>query len=272
MLQDAARNEAILGVLEAHAPGARVLEIGSGTGVFACAAARLGAREVYAVELSETAALVRALAEDNELEQLEVLHGHLGEFTPRPVDLIVSELLNADPFAEGLLETYDLARPWLAPGGRIFPSSLEIRLALVEDETPAEVRRARSQVAAMAQRFDLVCDRVDEFLHPEEPYRYLAPSVTTLGSAPLVTLDLLQPAPLPDMWKVEVRTLRRGRVGGAAVLFEAAMGASTFQSGGHFGVLVQGFPEAIDLPAGGAVHLEATLDEERRFLLRPVAG
>lgn len=270
MLQDADRNEAIVTALRAHAPGARVLEIGTGTGLFACVAARLGAARVVAVEASSYAEVARELVAASGLsDRVEVVHAELDELEPRPVDLVFGELLNADPFAEGIVESYAAAERWLAPRGVMLPSRLRLSVALIEDTAPAEVRRARSQVRAFGERFDLDTAALEELLSPQEPYRYLAPAVTPLGQAPLAVVDLARGAALPERWEVTVRVLERARVGGAAILFEAEMGPAVLRSGGHFGVLVQGFPRTYELAPGAALDLEVRRDDEDRLVVMP---
>jgi len=271
MLQDADRNEAIVAALEAHVAGARVLEIGAGTGLFACVAARLGASHVVAVEASSFAEVARALVRDSGLAgRVEVVCAHLDELEPREVDVAFGELLNADPFAEGIVQTYASARRWLAPGGVLLPSRLRVSVALVEDSAPAEVRRAHEQLRSLGERFGLRTAPLMERLTPTEPYRYLAPSVRPVGQAPLVDVDLAQGTPiLPERWEVRVRVLERARVGGAAILFEAPMGPTSIRSGGHFGVLVQGFARAYDLAPGSALDLQVVRDDEDRLVVTP---
>lgn len=119
LLSDGDRNEAMLALLARRAPGARVLEVGCGAGLLSCAAARLGARHVYAVEPTPMAAIARQMVRDNGLDGVvEVLEGRVEDLEPRPVDLAFSELLNADPFVEGVLEAMDGAAAWCALGAR----------------------------------------------------------------------------------------------------------------------------------------------------------
>jgi SAM-dependent methyltransferase len=132
LLSDGDRNEAMLALLARRAPGARVLEVGCGAGLLSCAAARLGARHVYAVEPTPMAAIARQMVRDNGLEGVvEVLEGRVEDLEPRPVDLAFSELLNADPFVEGVLDAMDGAASWcalrgevLSPGEGLSPSPL----------------------------------------------------------------------------------------------------------------------------------------------------
>ncbi|HJL30481.1 MAG TPA: class I SAM-dependent methyltransferase, partial [Polyangiaceae bacterium LLY-WYZ-15_(1-7)] len=116
LLQDRARNDALLALLERRAAGARVLEVGTAHGLFACLAAKLGAERVVAVEASPLAATARALVEANGLAgRVEVVEADLLEVDALPglargeVDLAFGELLNADPFVEGVVEAMEAA-------------------------------------------------------------------------------------------------------------------------------------------------------------------
>lgn len=217
--------------------------------------------------------MARALVRANGLsDRVEILAGELDAIAPREVDVAFGELLNADPFAEGIVATYATARGWLAPGGVLLPSRLRVSVALVEDTAPVEVRRAGGQVRALAQRFALDASPLEELLVPSEPYRYLAPAVRPLGQAELCTVELARARQdaLPTQWELSVQVLERAHVGGAAVLFEAELGSSVLRSGGHFGVLVQGFADSYDLAPGGRLRLRVVRDEEDRLVVTPL--
>ena len=123
LLSDDGRTDALVRLLERHAPGRRVLEVGCGTGLLSCVAAALGAREVVAVEPTGQADLARQLVHAAGLgDRVEVVEAAIEDLSPRPMDLVFSELLNADPFAEGVVEVSRAARAWLADGGLLAPS------------------------------------------------------------------------------------------------------------------------------------------------------
>src|SRR5690606_20161346 len=139
LLSDRPRNDALITLLRRHAPGARVLEVGCGTGLLSCVAAKLGAARVYAVEPTPLAEEARRLVAHNGLEGVvEVLEAPIEELTPRPVDLAFSELLNADPFYEGLVPAMEAAAAW---GGRLAPRRLRVWTALVRDDSSAREHR-----------------------------------------------------------------------------------------------------------------------------------
>lgn len=128
MLADALRNEALHSALaRLIRPGeTRVLDLGTGTGVLAFFAARLGAREVVAFERAEVIELARRLARANDIRSIRFLHGDIRDYTGNfTVDLIVAEILGNFAQEENIVESLNHARRHLAPGGLIIPGRVE---------------------------------------------------------------------------------------------------------------------------------------------------
>jgi protein arginine N-methyltransferase 1 len=259
LLADERRNGAYLELLRRRAPGARVLEVGTGTGLLACIAARLGARRVYAVEASELSDLARQLVADTGLAQVvQVLPGTIEEHSPTPVDLAFGELLNADPLAEGVVDAMAAAAPWVVPGGTLAPSRLRIYAALTRDCASAdEAQRALTQVRGWAQEFGLQLGAVEEYLSSAEPMGFLAPNVE-LCSKPALVCDLpLGQGELPDdETEVAVEVQGFGPAGGAVIWFEAQLDEGLVLSNGppspgHFGLLQSAWAEPLPLPPPG---------------------
>ena len=151
LLSDRNRNDALLRMLAARAPGQRVLEVGCGTGLLSCVAAKMGARHVYAVEPTPLVERARLFVEKNGLaDRVTVLQGKVEDLEPRPVDLAFSELLNADPFLEGVVGAMDSVARWVVPGGRLSPRRLKVYVALGWILEPAaEHAAARAEVERM---------------------------------------------------------------------------------------------------------------------------
>jgi len=80
----------------ALAPGRRVLDIGTGTGVLACFAARVGATRVYAIGRTPIINVAVAAAAANGLtDRIEFIRGDATNvLLPERVDVAVSELLS----------------------------------------------------------------------------------------------------------------------------------------------------------------------------------
>lgn len=130
MLEDRPRTDAFLdAIARTVRPGDVVVEIGTGTGILAMAAARAGARRVFAIEATQIAASARAVVEANALgDRVSVVEGWSSEVTlPEPGDVLVSEIIGNDPFGEQVLEaTLDARRRLLKPGARLVPSRVTL--------------------------------------------------------------------------------------------------------------------------------------------------
>ena len=130
MLDDRARTSSYLAAIaEVVRPGDVVVDIGTGTGVLAIAAARAGARHVYAIEMGEVGRLAEANFATNGLEdRITLIRGNSTEISlPEPADVLVAELIGSNPLGENVLEvTADAVRRLLKPDARLVPSALAI--------------------------------------------------------------------------------------------------------------------------------------------------
>lgn len=104
-----------------------VADLGTGTGVLAFLAARLGAKKVYAYEMAEIGAVAERLKALNRMRNVELVAGRSTDvIDPARVDLVVSETLGNYAFEEGLIATMNDARArYLKPGGVLVPTVVE---------------------------------------------------------------------------------------------------------------------------------------------------
>jgi 2-polyprenyl-3-methyl-5-hydroxy-6-metoxy-1,4-benzoquinol methylase len=131
MLRDEARTSGYINALrETIKPDDVVLDIGTGTGVLAVAAAEAGARKVYAIEAnSETARYAKALIASSPYgDRIELINGWSTEVQlPERCDMLVSEMIGDDPLDEDILSmTADAIDRHLKPGARLIPDRLDI--------------------------------------------------------------------------------------------------------------------------------------------------
>lgn len=146
LLDDVARTHAFVSAIQAHVrPGDVVVDLGTGNGVLAMAAARAGAARVYAIEASDFADVAEeTFARNGFAETIRVVRGwsHHVEL-PELADVLVSEIIGNDPLGEGALRYMpDAARRFLRPGARVLPSQLSVSVQLV-DVPPARVAELR---------------------------------------------------------------------------------------------------------------------------------
>jgi len=138
MVSDEVRVNAYARALEAVVrPGCTVLDIGTGTGVFAMHAARLGARRVYAVEPAAAIDTARELARLNGVADRIEFHRDLSlrVSLPERVDVVVADLRGVLPLYRGIVATMADARTrLLAPGGAIIPRRDTLWAAPIEAE------------------------------------------------------------------------------------------------------------------------------------------
>ena len=104
-----------------------VADIGTGTGLLAFLAARLGAKKVLAYETAEIGAVAEKLKALNRLRAVELIPGRSTEIIePERADVVVTETLGNFALEEFLVETMNDARArHLKPGGVLIPGLVE---------------------------------------------------------------------------------------------------------------------------------------------------
>jgi protein arginine N-methyltransferase 7 len=143
MMNDTARNEAYVEALTAAVTKETdVLEIGTGSGLLAMIAARLGARQVVTCEaVPLIAATARDIVAANGRESsVSVISKKstdvvIGVDLPRRANLLVSEILSSELLGEGVLACIeDAKRRLLEPDARIIPAAGSVVFALFGGE------------------------------------------------------------------------------------------------------------------------------------------
>jgi precorrin-6B methylase 2 len=145
MLHDERRtSEYVAALAQTVKPCDVVLDLGTGSGVLAIAAARAGARKIYAVEASDIADVAaRVFAKNGMADRITLLPGWSREIElPERADVLVSEIIGNEPFEEEILETtLDARRRLLKPDARLIPHALTLfARPLILPETEARQR------------------------------------------------------------------------------------------------------------------------------------
>ena len=196
LLSDAERNRSFYQALsEAVTDGSTVLDIGSGTGVWAVAAAMLGARRVVAVEYEPLlTGVIRALAEEHGVaDRIEIVSGDSRRIElAREFDIVVSETVGHLVFDESIVPIMiDARERFLKPGGRLIPNAVRLKVSAArlensDERLPAGIPLSGSVLDRLAKNVPLaIQDR----------------STLTLISEPrlLVEADLRMVSGMPDL-------------------------------------------------------------------------
>lgn len=270
LLGDARRNAAFEKALAAHVrPGSAVLELGAGTGLWAVAAAKLGARRVVAVERDPLLIpLIEALAQENGVrERVQAVCGD-GRRLPlrREFDVVISETVGNHGLDEQAVELFARARRhFLARGGVLIPGALTLCAA------PAREKRRRRAPPRLGRRaFESLALQFPRAV-AAGTLRLLAPPVELLHVDLRRARPPLAPASLCGSWSVADAS----RVGGVAVWvrLDLAPGLQlSTLSGTHWSPILYG---SEPLPRGSGLldfHLEAAAAAPPRWEIGFGAG
>jgi ubiquinone/menaquinone biosynthesis C-methylase UbiE len=137
MVSDRPRTNAFAAAInEVVQSGDVVLDVGTGTGILAMFAAKAGAQQVYAVDVTDIAEVASELVKINGLsDQIQVIRGRASDLQlDQTVDLIISEWLGNAAFGEGMLPAVLDARDrYLKPNGRMLPAKVRVMIAPLDE-------------------------------------------------------------------------------------------------------------------------------------------
>ena len=263
MIADAVRTDAYARAIERCVrPGDAVLEIGTGTGLFAMLACRAGARRVYAIEADDIVEVARANAAANGLAgSIEFLHALSTEASlPERVDVVVSDLRGVLPLYEHhLASILDARARFLAPGGRLVPRCDRLQVACVEaPRQHAELTRPWSQPTlgvAMPAARGLVVNDLQKATFESHDLVTEPACWATLDYAAIDSTDV--------RGRVRLRARRSATTHGLAAWFDATLadgvgystGPSEAARASIYGQAFFPWPEPIELAAGDEVEI-----------------
>jgi ribosomal protein S18 acetylase RimI-like enzyme/precorrin-6B methylase 2 len=220
LLADEVRNRAFHRALSrVVTPQSTVLDIGSGTGVWAISAALLGARRVVAIENDELlTGIIESLAREAGVgNRVEAICGRSDLVQlPKEFDVVVSETIGYDGFDEQIVPIMaDARRRFLRDGGRIIPETVGLFAAPVQYSQPSLPRGLPFEFGGFR---DLSLD-VPRRLEPRARIRPMAPAQT------LLDVDLYDP-PGPSVLeslRAVFRVADASKVNGIAVWVESRL-------------------------------------------------
>lgn len=241
MLNDRARTASYLdAIAEVVKPGDVVVDLGTGTGVLSVAAARAGARHVYAIEASSIGWSARSVFEANGLtDRITLVPGWSTQVTlPERGDLLVSEIIGNEPLEERVLEaTGDAIKRHLKPDARFIPEAVRIYGLPVEvpETVIAEHRFTESAQQRWNDWYDIDFGSLYRVATHTSPYLFLIKPFRTRDwlrlSDPclLAEIDLRTSTPRIES-TASVITHTPGVVSGILMYFELALSPSVEHS------------------------------------------
>jgi hypothetical protein len=130
MLADQARTCAFISAIKKTVtPQDVVVDIGTGTGVLAVAAAQTGARHVYAIESSEIWRAAQQVFDANGFtDRITLIQGKsVNVELPEKATVLVAELIGNDALEERVLEVFaDARKRFLVPQARLIPERVRV--------------------------------------------------------------------------------------------------------------------------------------------------
>ena len=196
-------------------PGCRVLDIGSGTGLFAMMAARAGASQVVTCEAKPevAAAVTNVVAENGLASRVRVVAKRsadleVGVDLDAPADVVIWDNLNNNLIGAGALPAIEQAGRRLArAGARFIPSRGAVRIALAQDLQFLRMGIVEGFDLAAFNRLALpryhMHDDAERFVLRSEP-------------ADLFEFDFESGGPFPEERASSVLTVTGGPVNGVA--------------------------------------------------------
>ncbi|MFZ5890278.1 MAG: 50S ribosomal protein L11 methyltransferase [Myxococcota bacterium] len=181
MVNDLPRGQAFLDAMrEKIRPGDVVLEVGTGAGLLACMAVRLGAKRVYTVEQSPQLHRVatQVFEANGVADRVTLINAHSKNLVElgvvrEPVNVFVTETIGTQGLDEGIIPIFQHVKPLLAPDARLIPESVVFRHCLVN----MTGIRERFEVLHPIFGFDLSALNAEiesnnvYWLNPIEPWR-----------------------------------------------------------------------------------------------------
>ncbi len=282
MLNDVRRNDAfeaaIIAALAQTGPDARVLDIGTGSGLLSMMAARAGARSVTACEMVPIIAdMARQIIADNGYAERITVHTapstelKVGEHLDERADILVSEILSSDLLTEHVIDTFEDAHArLLKPDAIVIPRAASAIGCLVESQVLADYVFV-DQVSG----FDI--SRFGALASPKLPIHGTMTDWKRLSDdVELVHIDLTRTQHQSDLHLLQINVLEDGIATGIVQWMHVDLADGiTFDNhpdgytdGGWLQVL-HNFPEPVAVRAGDVLNVAVGHDRVT-LIVRPL--
>ncbi|WP_446655438.1 50S ribosomal protein L11 methyltransferase [Blastomonas sp.] len=282
MLNDVRRNDAfeaaIVAALAETGPDARVLDIGTGSGLLSMMAARAGAQSVTACEMVPIIAdMARQIIADNGYSDRITVHTapstelKVGEHLDERADILVSEILSSDLLTEHVIDTFEDAHArLLKPDAIVIPRAASAIGCLVESQVLADYVFV-DQVSG----FDI--SRFGALASPKLPIHGTMTDWKRLSDdVELVHIDLTRTQHQSDLHLLQINVLEDGIATGIVqwMYVDLAEGISFdnhpdgYTDGGWLQVL-HNFPEPVAVRAGDVLNVAVGHDRVT-LIVRPL--
>jgi type II protein arginine methyltransferase len=282
MLNDVRRNDAfeaaIIAALAQTGPQARVLDIGTGSGLLSMMAARAGAQSVTACEMVPIIAdMARKIIADNGYSDRITVHTapstelKVGEHLDERADILVSEILSSDLLTEHVIDTFEDAHArLLKPDAIVIPRAASAIGCLVESQVLADYVFV-DQVSG----FDI--SRFGALASPKLPIHGTMTDWKRLSDdVELVHIDLTRTQHQSDLHLLQINVLEDGIATGIVqwMHVDLAEGISFdnhpdgYTDGGWLQVL-HNFPEPVAVHAGDVLNVAVGHDRVT-LIVRPL--
>ncbi len=279
MLNDQPRTRAFLSATaEVVRPGDVVVDLGTGTGILAMAAARAGARKVYAIEAGPVGPIARKLFAANGLaDRIELVEGYSTDMQlPERADVLVTETFGNSPLSEEVLEiVLDARQRLLKPDARIVPGSLRVfgtPISVPPEErsqylfTPDRLERWREWYGIDFTPLGGV-DRNALLTHWLDS-RKVVDWEPLAAAAPLTDIDLTSLSDASVRGTADVPVRKKGVLSGVAIHFDLRLSPSVSHStdprqsdaDNHWTVPIYFFVEPMDVRRGDVLQISYSYD------------
>ena len=279
MLNDQPRTQRFISAIaEVVRPGDVVVDLGTGTGILAMAAARAGARKVYAIEAGPVGPIARKLFAANGLaDRIELVEGYSTEIDlPERADVLVTETFGNSPLSEEVMEiVVDARSRLLKPDARVVPGSVRVF------GTPISIpAKDRGQFLFTPDRLERWREWYDMDFTPLGGVDRNALLTHWLDSrkvvdwhpladaAPLADIDLTSVSDAKVHGTAEVPVHKKGVLSGVAIHFDLRLSPGVSHStdprqsdaDNHWTVPIYFFVEPMDVRRGDVLQLSYSYD------------